>query len=411
MSGDWLRRCVRRGNDEEGSMLIALLAVIVTSGLMITITATTVRGQQSVRFDRDHVRVVQAADAGVEDALFKLTRPVAPLVPNPALTPAASSGPTPVQMGDGSSYRWEIVPSPVEAGAWQINSTARLNGRTRSVSAVVAQPKHFLLAAFADSHMVLRGGNTADSYNASGWGTGAGTGEGDLGSNGTITLNGAGVIADKTQMHNWDAAPEHARCTSNGNVLCDTKETFGPKTDVTSAEALGFIDDAVANPSPAPGACGTTTVAFTGTSLAARPEPYCFSTMNLTANFTVTGVGKAVVYLTNTTADTTFGVSNKLFVNCTGCNGKIGAVPDASRLQIFTKAVGPIRIGNHSHVAASIFAPNATCGGNYSNAAANFYGSMVCRIITNQGAWSFHYDDRLRNQGSGAWSVKRWSEG
>lgn len=400
MFADRVRRCIDRAGDEQGSMVIALLAVIVTSGLMISITASAVSGHRSVRFDRDHVRVVQGADAGVEEVVAGLSHPdpaQRPVLPKPMTSP------TP--MGDGSTYRYEVVASTLEPGAWQINSHATLNNEARSVSAIVAQPKPFQLSAFADSHLVLRGGNSANSYNATTWGTG----EGVVGSNGTITLNG-NVTADDAELHNWDADPLATRCTSNGNTVCAGFDSFGSKVDVSSNEAVGFIDDAVATPSPAPGACGTTPAAFTGTSLAARPEPYCFTTMNLSADFTVTGTGNAVVYLTNTTADTTFGVTNKVKVNCVGCTGTGGPVPDARRLQIFTKAVGPIRIGNHSHVAASIFAPNATCGGNPSNAGANFYGSMVCRIITNQGAWAFHYDDRLKELGVGGWAVKRWAE-
>lgn len=401
MFADRIRRCISRGNDEQGSMVIALLAVIVTSGLMISITAATVQGHASVRFDRDHVRVVQGADAGVEEVLFRVGHPdpAQRLVPNSAMTPAASSGATPTATGDGSSYSWEVLPWTAEAGAWQVNSQATLNGETRSVSAIIAQPKPFQLAAFADSHLVLRGANSANSYNASTWNTL----EGDVGSNGTITLNG-NVVADDAHLHNYDALPDPARCTSNGNTVCAGADRVGPKTDVTSAEALGFIDDAVAT-------CPLPIVAFTGTTLEAREAPYCFTTMNLGADFTVTGTGNAIVYLTNATTETTFGVTNKVKVNCALCTGTGGPRPDAAKLQIFTKAVGPVRIGNHTHVAASIFAPNASCGGNYSNAGANFYGSMVCRIVSNQGAWSFHYDDRLKDVGAGGWTVKRWSEG
>ena len=405
---DAIRRRIRFVGNEQGSMVIALLAVIVTSGLMISITASVVAGHESAGFDRDHVRAVQGADAGVEEVIYKLTNP------NPAqpfVVPTAMPSPLPVGDGlDGATYQYEVVePVPRQGAAWQVNSTSRLRNQTRRVSAIVAQPTPFQLVAFADSHLVFRGGNTADSYNATQWDTNLGV----VGSNGTIVLNG-NADADGAALHNYGAAPDPTRCTSNGNTVCTGFKPVDEKTDVTSNEVVGFIDDALKTPSPAPGACGNTTTltAFTGPTLAARPEPYCFTTMNLSANFNVTGAGNALVYLTGTpTATTTFGVSNKVRVNCDLCTGFGGAEkPNAARLQIFTKSVGPIRIGNHTHVAASIFAPNATCGGNYSNAGANFYGSLVCQVITNQGAWAFHYDDRLRDLGVGGWTVKRWAE-
>ncbi len=401
------RRCLRRGDDEQGSMVIALLAVIVTSGLMISITATTLGGHRAVRFDRDHIRVVQGADAGLEEALYRLgsTDPAVRINPPVAMTPAPG-----IALPDGSRYRYEVVAVLGSSTSWQINSIATMGSPpvTRRVFAVVSRPQPFRHAAFADANLVLRGANSADSYSATQWPTDKGV----VGSNGTITLNGS-VSANGAELHNYEAAPDPARCTSNGNTVCTGAAQIPAKLDVSSEEATGFINDAVTTPSPAPGACGTTTAAFTGTSLEARPEPYCFTTMNLSADFTVTGAGSAIVYLTNDSPDTTtFGVSNKVKVNCASCSGTgTTPPPEAGRLQIFTKSVGPIRIGNHAHVAATIYAPNAACGGNYSNAGANFYGSMVCKIISNQGAWSFHYDDRLTNLGVGGWAVRRWSEG
>ena len=389
---------VRRGlatlGDEQGSMVIALLAVIVASGLMISITASAIQGHRLVNFDRDHIRVVQGADAGVEEVIAGLSHPD----PLQRMTVPRSWLATPKTAGD-ATYNYRVDAWPGETGAWQVKSRGTLNGEVRNVAAIISQPKPFQLVAFADSHLVLRGGNGANSYNATTWGTL----EGNLGSNGTITLNGS-VTADDAELHDWETSPDLTRCTSNGNTVCAGVEQIGPKTDVSSTEAMGFIDDAVA------AYCPATPVAFTGTTLAASETPYCFSTMNITADFTVTGTGHALVYLTNPGTASSFAVSNKAKVNCPLCTGTGGPRPDASRLQIFTKSVGPIRIGNHSHVAASIFAPRATCGGNPSNAGANFYGSMVCAIITNQGAWQFHYDDRLRDLGVGGWAVRRWAE-
>ena len=390
-------------SDERGSMVVALMAVIVTSGLMVALTASTVAGHRGVNFDRDHVRVVQGADAGVEHVLDRLRVSAGVTPPN---LPEASA----ITAGD-ARYWYEIEPSPTLTNAFLVKSHARIGADTvRHVTAEVAQPRPFQLAAFADNQLTLRGGNSANSFSS--LPTGAwNTGEGNIGSNGTITLNGS-VTADDAELHDYDALPDPTRCISNGNAVCAGVDTIGPETDVTSEVATGFIDDAINTVSPAPGACGNpaTMTAFTGTTLAARTEPYCFTTMTLSANFTVTGTGNALVYLTNPTAAATFAVGNKVLVNCVLCTGTGGPRPNPARLQIFTKSVGGIKIGNHSHVAASIFAPRATCGGNPSNAGANFYGSMVCAIITNQGAWSFHYDDQLRNQGVGGWRVRRWAE-
>src|SRR5688572_7153086 len=176
MCGNARGRLMTRLNDEHGSMVVALLAVIVASGLMMSIAASAVAGHRGVNFDRDHVRVVQGADAGIEEVIYKLGHPD----PAQRLTPGPGGVPWqgPFTAGN-ATYRYKIDPWPAEAGSWRITSEGTLSGTQRTVSAIVAQPKLFQLAAFADSHMVLRGGNSANSYNASTWNTG----EGNLGSN------------------------------------------------------------------------------------------------------------------------------------------------------------------------------------------------------------------------------------
>ena len=408
-----IRRASARLGDEEGSMVIALLAVIVASGLMLSITASAVAGHRHVRQDSNHVRAVQGADAGVEEAVYRFSSndPAVQLTGATPLTPAASQ--PAITTSGGGSYRYEVVDadpvgSPVDSGDWLVKSYSTLNGVQRQVSAVIGRPNPFWFAAFADTNMTLRGGNSANSYNpAQGWG---GLQQGIVGSNGKITLNG-NVVADDAKIHDWLANPDSTRCTSNGNAVCGGVDYDDNKADVSSPEAMAFIDEALTTPTAN---CPATPVAFTGSTLAASPVPYCFTTMTITSNFTVTGTGNAIVYLKGdpvTPVNPTFSVGNKLYVNCTSCTGTGGAVqPLAEKLQIFTKSTGGIRIGNHSHVAASIYAPKATCGGNPSNAGAHFYGSMVCEVVTNQGAWSFHYDERLRNLGVGGWYVKKWAE-
>jgi hypothetical protein len=45
-----------------------------------------------------------------------------------------------------------------------------------------------------------------------------------------------------------------------------------------------------------------------------------------------------------------------------------------------------------------------------SNAATDFYGSLICDSISNVGGWTFHYDTRLGTIGDGKWILKHyWS--
>jgi hypothetical protein len=65
-------------------------------------------------------------------------------------------------------------------------------------------------------------------------------------------------------------------------------------------------------------------------------------------------------------------------------------------------------MGQHSSVAAAIYAPNATvtCGPQ-----GNVYGSLVANSIVNGGGWNFHYDDALQDQTANApIRVSNWAE-
>ena len=395
----------RRFADESGSMLVALMAAIVASFLMLAVSSYAFAGHRQMRFDRDRGRVIQAADAGVNEAINRFNLPPGdPERIAAAYPPPEAGNPTPFKqetLGDSSTFRWRVDPWPAgQTADWKVESYGTVNGVTRHVRAILGRAKPFKTAAFADSHMVLRGDNRVDSYPA--------TGSGTIGSNGDITLNGS-VVVDGVEVHNWEGDSTAARCVQNGNYLCDEpkRQNVPPPRDLTSDTALGFITEAMAD-LPCPAAPGP----WPGNTLG--PGVYCFSSMNFTANvnFTGTATNPTIVYLTGpTTAAPVVSVANGVRVNCpTVTNGLCSPRPEASRLQIFTKAVNDVRIGANTHFAGVVYAPRSSCRGNPSNAQANVYGSMVCGIITNQGGWRFHYDEALGQMGFGGVNLLRWAE-
>ena len=61
-----------RGGSEQGSMPMALLAAIVVAGIVTVLTARTVAGERATRFDRSFTESFHTADAGVQEAVFRL---------------------------------------------------------------------------------------------------------------------------------------------------------------------------------------------------------------------------------------------------------------------------------------------------------------------------------------------------
>lgn len=411
--------------DESGSMVLALLATIVASGLMLAVVSYAFHGQRLVRFDRDHSRVIQQADAGVNEVLYRLSLPASdPLRITAAFPVLAPPGPAPLTapetLGDGT-FRWRVDPVPPgQTAVWKVESYGTINGVQRHVRAMVEQPRPFRLAAFADSSMTLRGGNTVDSYTSGAWNTGNGT----VGSNGNMTFNGAGVVADGVEVHDFEAKPGVQRCVSNGNTLCTTSKTnHDALKDLSSDAALGFITEGIEVGCTAANTwrtwTGTAIVRLDNTSFASTlgPGVHCFNEIaigkNVIANVTGTATNPTIIYLlgASTPGGYSVAVGNGARVNCPTLSGGLCSPrPEASRLQIYTKALGDVRIGNHSHFAGIIYAPQASCRGNPSNAQAHYYGALVCSIITNQGGWRFHYDERLADVGAGGHDIIRWSE-
>jgi hypothetical protein len=143
--------------------------------------------------------------------------------------------------------------------------------------------------------------------------------------------------------------------------------------------------------------------AFVGTTIAARDEPYCFTSFFAdTQNFTVTGTGEARIFVEG--GDVVLGNKNHSDINY-----DIVGAPSSIQLQIYTTGQ-TVSMYNQGSIAAAIYAPDAACGGVTSNAATTFYGSMICKTIDNVGGWTFMYDTRLSSIGDGTWRLRDYSE-
>lgn len=395
--------------EESGSMVIALMASIVAAGLMVVITSYALSGHRTVRFDRNRNTVIQTADAGINQVLFMLQsgQSVPTTGSFSAWQPVSGpNGAACTSLAQDNCFRWRAEPWPNASGTdVKITSEGTLNGVTRRVQAVLNRPQPFRYGVFADNRLTFNGGNSVNSYNATTWGTGVG----ELGSNGIVRLNGANVTADGVDIHNMDLAPTD-RCIQNGNSLCTTvREDFAPAVDLTSPDALAFIANGLA-------ACTTNLGVWRGTA-PLNGGVYCAERIEIAekANVVVnaTPANPAIIYLTGPPTATahTVSVGRGALVNCPTLSNGLCTTREAQRLQIFTASALDVRIGNHSHFVGTIYAPRASCRGNPSNAQAHFYGSLVCRTVTNQGGWNFHYDQRLSTTSVGDHRVTRWSEG
>lgn len=403
---------MRHFSDDRGSLPLAMLAVIMITGFVAALVTYVIGSTRFARHDRAYTEVVQVSDAGAQAGVQYLLRavPAEELADRPDGYTYTGSGSL-----DGNAYSWTATKNPRgdDPLMWEVESTstnaagANVGDVTRQVAIEIRDTNLFFVAAFSDRQFTLRGGNAADSYDII-IGSGA-TGNGIVGSNETIRLNG-NTYVDGVQLHNFDALPDYARCDGRdiAGQCADLLDgiapsgTFGPRLAVGVNQTLdtGFIDDQLANcPDPLPDfdATSNTMIGTTGAT-----EVLCFDNFSIDRNVDVTVRGPVEIYVYGTIS-----IGNQATLNCTACS--TASRPDAADVQIFSDG-DPVNIGNHSYVAAGIYAPESDCGGNPSNAQADIFGSLICGQITNQGGWAFHYDDQLSGIGTGNFTVSAWRE-
>jgi hypothetical protein len=367
-------------------MLVALSAVLVTTGIIAATMALVLVGQENTRFDARYTSSVQGADAGVQDALFQVNS----LPADSTSTSLSSSSPVVI---DDVSYTWAATRATSNSLVWSVTSTGTTTvgtkQTTRVVKADIGQTPLFNMAAFADSSINFNGNNAAVSYPTPGFG--------QVGTNGTLTLRGNSTTVDSITLYDWDANPNSSRCS--GAACSAPTSTVGTRLDVGSAVgSVGFIQAQI----DACKAQGPLT-SFVGSTIAARAEPYCFTSFFAdTQNFVVTGTGTARIFVEG--GDVVLGNKNHSDVNYDVPNN-----PSSIKLQVYTTGQ-TVSMYNQGQVSAAIYAPNAACGGVTSNAGTDYWGSMICKTIDNVGGWTFHYDTRLSSIGDGIWRVRNYSE-
>ncbi|HEX8003954.1 MAG TPA: hypothetical protein VF519_14800 [Mycobacteriales bacterium] len=380
---------------EDGSMMLALLGSLITTSVVTTVAFSMITSSQSTRHSQDYTLALHAADAGVQDAMFRANN----------LQPVTGGTGT---VGDGT-YSWTATAT---TKGWLVVSRGTQRAVSRTIRVELTKAPRFFLAAFGDRGIELKGSNGADSYNSA---TGAtNTGSGNLGSNDDVNLNGNSTVVDNITLYNHDAADN--TCTNNGGTGCEHINVIGPKLDLASDANMKFIEDQLS-------ACAATYQLPSWRASEAVPAgvlpyngalPYCFETLTFDVDTVLSGADAAhpvVIYVRGAVS-----IEQGIKVNCGGCGPT--STPDASLLQIYSAGstdTQSIAIGNQSMISAAIYAPRANCLGNPSAAQADIYGALICgsigRITSgNQGGWSFHFDDNLKNIGTGGYQVVRYDE-
>lgn len=432
--------------NEQGSIPLVLLVVIVLGAVTAVLVSTVITGHRSTRFDAAFTDAVQYADAGVQDAVVKLNKGT---------------------LATGTSYTIDLDTTAVDPIVetteitpqhWEVSGTATVAGTTRRVVAEIKEVPLFGFALFARNGVSFNGANAADSYSTSlnQWCTGNGI----VGTDGVFEFSGLKnspchptnkITVDSAVLYDCadlDAAAcrattidGDARCTHSGGDNCltagenlsgvpepDNDGRLTASTDswkLTPEEELQRVidEDQVCEAAgwpdaPPPGVSDGTArdwVTEDGDVLIPRAastgrDYYCVESLLFKGDTSVVrGPGGDPVRIH--VRDTITVEGSGTTVNCNGCksNDPYAQMPDSSALQILGRQTQSYNLSDPQIMwAAAVYAPTAQCEG---PAGVDIYGSLICELVDNVGAWNFHYDDALQEVGgSGRFAVASYRE-
>ena len=363
---------------ETGSIPLALLAVIIVTGLVVVVTSTVVTGERQTRFDEDYERALQVAEVGVE-------RFAVALATDPDGVDSVLSGP---------GYEAELVTG--EAGL-VVESTGESGGVERTIQVDVGLTSLFDSGFVADEHLEIAGAPSTGAGDGVGvWSEEHGhepRADGVLGTNGTVRLNGNEKELGEVVVYDYDHSDPDAesRC-GGGSCQTDVYQTVSHPLDFSAAMeeiAEKFSTDDCASFGDEAWGPGNTLL----------PGTYCaHSRVDLPADVTVAG-NEGVV---------------EVLLMSSGENRLRSAVPkgEAGRLQFYSvldSATQEIVVpSGNSDFRGTVFAPFAQCSVGPGNV--TVYGAMVCRTLETGGNFTLMYVDDVAGITLGERDFDNWRE-
>lgn len=351
-----------RRRDEEGSVAMAMIVLLVMANLSIAILARAMVSLDQVRRSQDFVGALATADGGMSDALFRIDQD----------TPATLTGAGTV--GDGS---FQYVATKITNDTYQVKVKGTIGESAHAIEATVARKQKFPYALFSNQGLTLNGNGSFNIYSYDTPG-GTPTGRARVGSNRAIVVNSGAGAGDFQDFY----APAGS-CIGCPNAVSQQGpyelEPVTMPTGVTQpCPALGIFTGAVNGLAGVPYVCSQN-VQFTGTVTVLNPP--------------------AIVYIS---ADYSLSLADAT-INAGGYSGD---------LQIYKAGSGDLDVGNGGHAAdvtAVLYAPESEL---VVNGGEEWYGSLSVNSVKVNGAPNFvvGYDRRLTAILTQNWRVSHWHE-
>lgn len=402
---------VRR--DEQGSMIITIMAIgIVTVGL-VTVTAVVSGGLELTRNDQNRTNAFQHANAGIDQALYRIDRHDLPVDITGAYVPTVTNGQVTsfTETVINGSSRFEVTASqtpPGQGTVWTVQSLGTdVSGRQRQAIATITATPVFVNGFFTIDDFYLTGNqDTPVAYHSSTCPTAATSCDlpypipGTLGTNATIqgatqTIRSFAQRWAGFNMYGratWDAANTACAsgdCTAQGgtvNNITNQLQITVPKKPSTAVSC------------PNGGNIGSANVTTT-----IQPGDYTCDNLNLQGTIVVGTSG-------NGTGQVRFWVNNTFSV---AAGAVVNRYEPPAKFQVFYPAQSGTT--SSSICGAEIWALLDTpglaidCTGDHQPA---MYGAVVADLHGGTGNhFDFHWDvDSQYAVNDGKFVVKNWRE-
>lgn len=432
----FLRPRVVTADGEQGSIILALLGILIMTSVATVGLATVVNGQVQTRHDNAFAQALTGAESGL-DAM------VAQIKSSP--TSSSFSTLTGTNTTTGASYRTTASGS---SGNWLVDSVGKATTQkdtvTREVQENVTVTGIYGVPLFGDTTLTMGSGSGVNKYDSGSNGSatpsscstlpdtgllGLGvvsttmctptiSGTGPAATDGALTMNG-GDLGNFSAVDVDNAAPAgYSDPDKAGQCVGDSTSCASSKV-VTSSTALTY---------PASTACssgiGANASAITGSNYLAAGAVY-----NILGNLTLNAAVTA--NLTNLpSSGITLCFNSSLIVPSLGAAGvtvpwnsyiynvlplEYAPRPPSTLTLIDTATsygTSTIYLGDalnpETAISAVIYAPYANC---VVTGHLDLYGTLICGSITAPGGVSVHYDQELAsNTSEETVNVTNWRE-
>jgi hypothetical protein len=365
-------RTSNRSSGERGSIPLTIVAAIILGGIVVALFATTTRGVESARRDRDWHQAIQVADAGIQQAYVVL----ADLQPEEEIASCDDNGDRICSgvLNDGSTYEWTY--DRIGPFLWDVQSIGEFGGSERAVHAEVGQQP------LVDVAIITRRRFT---YN----GAGEGNDPFGVGTFDEAIINGTPAINSLAQITLFGQGPHYV------NIPPETV----PQETAAAPSLLNIALQAFDEGGVCQGQPYYPVYPRDVPNPHERGQIYCVGKVDF---------GNDVHELTGPSD-----LEVVIFVDPNGPtavtmagNGSVNwASPrDASQLQLYVGG-GDVTVGGNSRIAATIWAPASACTTNGGTVVA---GAMVCNTATLNG--NLAYDPRVEEIPGTEFKISGWRE-